>query len=335
MKYLLSDLHEKGLPSLTEEIRSVEEWETKRTEIFKIWNQYIGGIPERPKVNYDVISSQKQANHIRLKIIYNSVYDDKVPAYLLVPSKEIALNKAVLAMHPTAESGKDDISLTDGRENRRYALELAEAGFTVLAPDTITAGERIDKGEKPYNTASFVKRYPQWSPVAKMITDHIQGIDLLCSFGFAPNQKVGVIGHSLGGYNSFFAAAHDKRIAAVVSSCGFATFAEDTQTMRWGTRDWFSHIPSLTEDIEKGRVPFEFHEIAALTAPVPFFNWNGQFDKIFPHWRPTAEAMIQLKELYETLGKGDCFVSLLGSTGHDFPLYIRKAAYDFLNYHLS
>ncbi|WP_052310041.1 hypothetical protein [Paenibacillus senegalensis] len=77
-------------------------------------------------------------------------------------------------------------------------------------------------------------------------------------------------------------------------------------------------------------MPFEWHEIAALCAPTPFFNWMGQKDPIFPHWEFIAKASLEISHLYSFLDKEDHYVGWMGSAGHDFPEAVRKASYQFL-----
>ncbi|SEM94133.1 dienelactone hydrolase family protein [Lihuaxuella thermophila] len=335
MTYRLSELNAKGIPSLLKNIENHEQWKEKRDGILRTWLRYLGGLPDPVPVQYRILSETPEADHTRQHIVYNTVDGDEVTAYLLIPAaldqKASAGFPAVLALHPTVAEGKADVATPQGRENRRYGLELVTRGYVVLAPDSITAGERIYEGHDPFFTAPFYEKHPDWTAVGKMLADHRQGIDLLCRLPFVDPGKIGAIGHSKGGYNAFFLAGIDRRIRAIVSSCGFCTFAGDPDPHRWGKRDWYSHIPRLSDDLNEGTVPFEWHEIAALAAPVPFFNWTGQLDDIFPHWQPASEALLDLTRLYHQLGAGDRFVSLIGNSGHDFPSPIRQMAYDFLD----
>ncbi|OCA83223.1 dipeptidyl aminopeptidase [Bacillus sp. FJAT-27225] len=353
MLYSLTEMASSGIPPLLRNISSPEEWNRKRESILKGWLDCIGGIPPLVQPELQIISWSGFESHLLIKIRYSTVYEDWVPANLLVPmqGKKVECKTpedvrrlldsgggegrtrypAVLALHPTSEGGKDDISLPTGRENRMYGLELVKRGYIVLAPDIITAGERILPTRKPFHTAAFYKQHPGWSAVAKMISDHRQGVSLLETIKLADSGKIGAIGHSLGGYNAYFLAGLDSRIKAVACSCGFSTFAGDPETHRWGKREWFSHIPKLSDYIQAGKVPFEFHEIAALAAPTPMFFWMGQSDRIFPHWQPAAEGLAELNALYEWLGAGGNWASLIGNSGHDFPPEIRELTYSFLD----
>ncbi|MDF2713772.1 MAG: dipeptidyl aminopeptidase [Paenibacillus sp.] len=336
MGYVLEQLNRDGVPRLLAGIADQTGWEVKREAIRRQWLESIGGLPATVPVRYDILSEEEEERHTRIHLRYDTVYGDKVTAYLLVPKPkdaEAVGNKlpAVIALHPTANEGKAAIATPSGKHNRRYGLELAERGYVVLAPDTITAGERVYEGAEPFRTAPFYEQYPNWTAVGKMLIDHIQGVDLLVSLELVDNRRMGTIGHSLGGYNAFFLAGADERIGAAVTSCGFATFAGDPRPNRWGQRDWFSHMPALTSELAQGNVPFEWHEIAALAAPTPLFNWSGQADVCFPHWEPIAAAMRDLHGLYTWLGVPERMLSLDGTSPHDFPEPVRAAAYAFLD----
>lgn len=354
--YSLSSLAAKGIPPLLEKVGSRDDWDRKRESILRTWLDCIGGLPQLVDARMTFDSWTAKMDHYLIRIRYSSVYDDWVPANLLVPKlggvhltndeelQELLYSgrgisgkslPAVLALHPTSEAGKDDISLSTGRENRQYGLELVKRGYVVLAPDAITAGERILADDKPFHTASFYQKHPEWSAVGKMIIDHKQGISLLETFKLVNPARIGVIGHSLGGYNAYFLAGIDKRIKAVVCSCGFSPLADDPETHRWGKREWFSHIPRLSDYINEGKTPFEFNEIAALAFPTPVFFWMGQNDRIFPHWKPAAEGLADLHSLYEWFGEDEKYTSLIGKAGHDFPPEIRMLAYSFLDRWLS
>ena len=352
--YTLKDLEKNGALPLLHNVNNIDEWHEKRSAIHQKWLDCIGGLPSLVKPSMKINKWETYTDYYLINICYSTVYEDLVPANLLVPKALVDKNlatesdvfqllssdsskpfRAMIALHPTSDNGKEDITTAAGRKNRQYGLELVKRGFVVLAPDTITAGERVLQNEQPFQTASFYKSYPEWSAVAKMIVDHRQGISLLEELNIVDNSKIGAIGHSLGGYNSFFLAGVDSRVKAVVCSCGFSLFEQDPERHRWGRREWFSHMPKISDYIDEGKIPFEFTEIASLVAPIPLFLWMGQNDRIFPHWEPAAKGLVELNSLYEWMGEGERFTSLIGNSGHDFPPEIRQISYAFLEKWLS
>ncbi len=337
MAYVLSKLNRTGIPPLLQDVDNEDEWKRKLDGIRSTWLNYIGELPERAPVRIQTLAKSLQPDHTRLHIVYDAPYGDRIPAYLLLPDEKASPRPAsgypaVLALHPTHESGKDNVATTAGRKNRMYALELVRRGYVVLAPDALTSGERIYPDHPSFHSGPFYERHPGWSTVAKNITDHKQGLDVLCSLEEVNANAIGAIGHSFGGYNSYFLAGVDDRIKAIVSSCGFSPFTGDPKPQHWGYRDYpYTHIPKVSADLEADRIPFEFHEIAALCAPTPSFHYAGQADAIFPHWKSVGEGMLELSKLYRWLGYEDRFRSYIGSGPHDFPEEIRGLAYSFLD----
>jgi dienelactone hydrolase len=352
MAYRLSDLTFGSLPPLlpdgagapagdegargeeTGAAPAMQRWFARRREIAAVWADYLGYMPAPVDPDVRIGSRTRERDHVRIHLSYATGYGDRVTAYLLVPGDDERPQgrlPAVLALHPTHVAGKADVASPEARANRAYGLELVARGYVVLAPDTMTAGERIGPGEEPFRTASFYRRFPLSTAFGKMLHDHQQGLDVLAGLPFVDAERIGAIGHSLGAYNAFVLAGWDRRVRAVVSSCGLSPFAGDPEPNRWGLRDWFSHLPRITDDLRRGEVPFEFHEIAALCAPTPMFQWAGLNDDIFPHWPNVAEALLEIGKLYDKLGFGDRYVGLMGAAGHDFPREIRLAAYRFLD----
>ena len=147
--YVLADLNRDGIPPLLPNgVKTTQaEWEAKREAIRAVWLDYIGGLPPRVATKYEVVSETPEKDHVRQKIIYDTVYGDRVTAYLLIPNSVRESGKrapAVLALHGTGEPGKDSVALSNGK--RPYGTELVSRGYVVLAPDALTSGDRIYPG---------------------------------------------------------------------------------------------------------------------------------------------------------------------------------------------
>lgn len=316
-------------------------WIQVKADIRERFERIMGPMPARVPVHAQfgeaVTDSENGVRRIRLK--YESWDGDEVTAYLLLPPafRETLRYPAVLALHQTAVYGKDEAVGLDGDRELAYGRELAARGFVVLAPDELTAGERIFAGQQAFCSAPFEARYPEWSMIGKMMYDHQLGLDLLESLPYVDAGRFGVIGHSLGGYNAFILAAFDERIRAAVSSCGLSTFDGDATPQRWGLRkEWFTHLPLVSEYLARNEIPFEFHELAAAIAPRAYFNWSTQHDDIFPHWPSIAAGLADVHDVYAWLGAEEGqFVSLVGNGRHAFPARIRSLAYDWLHERLK
>ena len=90
-------------------------------------------------------------------------------------------------------------------------------------------------------------------------------------------------------------------------------------------------------------IPCDIHEIMALCAPRPLFNYSGKKDAIyfpshahpdsdFTEWWQTVDmALNQVSRVYEILGAETHFVRVEGDGGHDFPPDVREEAYRWLD----
>ncbi|TMV51489.1 dipeptidyl aminopeptidase [Paenibacillus mesophilus] len=310
-------------------------WDERRGDIASRLLSLCGGIPEPEPVSFTTLGSTTVRDGIELRKIRYSTYDnDHVSAYLLLPPNTGSAGRlpAVVAMHQTFAAAKDEVAGIAGDPELAYGIELAARGYVVLAPDVLTAGERVYAGAHPFQTAPFEERYPEWSMIGKMLYDHRQGVELLCGLDFVDGGKIAAIGHSLGGYNAFLLSAFDERIKAAVVSCGFSTFAGDARPERWGKRkEWFTHFPKLNEFLRRGRIPFEFNEILALTFPRSVFVWYTQNDTIFPHWEPIGKGVKTVGDFYADMGKGSRFAAYMGGGKHEFPRPVREVAYRWMD----
>ena len=164
-----------------------------------------------------VVEEVKETGFVRKKITFATEPGDRVPAWLLIPdapSRAGPRRPAVLCLHQTIAIGKDEPVGLGKNLELAYARELAERGYITLAPDYPNFGEyKVDVYALGYASATM-----------KAIWNNLRAVDLLCSLKEVDPNRIGVIGHSLGGHNAIFTALFDRRIKAVVSSCGFNAF---------------------------------------------------------------------------------------------------------------
>lgn len=334
-----------GLKEVT--VCDKKSWERKKLNILQRAGMMLGEAPliSKKDIVPEVLAENQLDKYKQVKVQFPSGTGDMIKGFLLIPDSATVLSPkpAIIALHSTGPGASQTVGLTP-EENRSYGMELAQRGYVVLAIDVISAGERVYPGYNPYYTNEFYKNYPRWSAMDKMIYDHKKGLDYLCSLNIVDPDRLGCIGHSLGGYNSFFLQAFDSRIKAAVSSCGFSPMGRSNMPYQFARSDWFIHFnPSCREYIRAGMIPCDMHEIMALCAPRPLFNYSGKKDKIyfpsnvhpgsgFTEWWQTVDAALdQVSQVYEFLGKRDHFVRVDGEGGHDFPPDVRENAYRWLD----
>ena len=305
-------------------VRNAADWQIRRAQILHNMQVVMGPLPAPSTAPLDVQieSTEELATARREKITFLGADGDRVPAYLFIPKlPKGARVPAVLCLHETTSVGMGSPAGLGGRPNRHYALELAERGFVTLAPDYPNFGD--------YHFDAYAHGYA--SATMKGISNHMRAVDLLQSLPEVNPDEIGVIGHSLGGHNSMFVAVFDKRIKAIVSSCGFTSF----EKYMGGNLAGWSHkgyMPRIAEVYHKNpaEMPFDFTEVLAALAPRPVFinapisddnfDMSGVDDCV-------AAALPVYRKIYKLAGN---LQVTHPPGGHDFPTPIREAAYKFL-----
>lgn len=177
-------------------IETKKAWEKRREEIMKGMQEVMGELPStewhRFRVQYT--DSIKYETYTRYSIHFQVTPSEQVYAYLYKPSGSFGKYPAMLALHSTGEAGKRIIDGETSSKDRGYAKELAERGYVVIAPDYPGFGEQKDYD---FNTDRYV------SGTMKGIFNHISCINLLQSLSYVDKERIGVIGHSLGGIMPF------------------------------------------------------------------------------------------------------------------------------------
>ena len=204
-------------------IRSRRSWGLRRAHILRNMQAVMGPLPgaaHRVALEVEVLEETSLPKFARQKITFAVEKGDRVPAYLLIPNGLLIPSglkrkaPAMLCLHQTVGLGKGEPAGLGGSPNLHYAQELAERGYVTLAPDYPNFGD--------YKIDVYVRGYA--SATMKGIWNHMRAVDLLQSLPEVDGERIGVIGHSLGGHNSLFVAAFDERLKVVVTSCGFNSF---------------------------------------------------------------------------------------------------------------
>lgn len=274
------------------------------------------------------------SDYIRCKVAYQVEEGEWVNAYLLLPLGYAGPHPPVVAMHQTVAEGKREPVGMEGNPDMFYGVELVKHGYVVLAPDSLTAGERVGPGQSPYDTSIFDAKHSHGSAMGKMLWDHRKAIDYLLTLDSVDKNKIGAIGHSLGGYNALFLAAFDQRVNVTIVSCPYTRIETDPGKERWSRAGGFVHFPRLRPYVEKGstqKLPWDFQQVLALIAPRPLFQSFGLKDEIFPNTISAAQIHQAIAPLYQ----GHHFETLLKTVfvdgGHRFPPDVRQSAYGFMD----
>ena len=314
-------------------IGELPRWERRREGIRAGLFETIGDPPvARNTRSIQVVDEEALDTYVRIRISYVVGDGDTITAFLLRPKDLITPAPAILALHQTVDEGKGEVVGLSGSSDFAYGHELATRGYLVLAPDHLTAGERILPGCGSFESGPFYDQYPGWSMVGKNLEDSRSGVDVLCALDDVDTGRIGVIGHSHGGHNAIFAAALDERIRVAVSNCGLSAFSEEEEALEWSLEDGYVYIPKLRKYLlEDVAPPFDLHEVAALIAPRPWLNVSSYFDRAYGNQEFLAEVGTQLYQVYNLHGASGAFGYYMHGGGHSFPRSARDLAYGWLD----
>lgn len=286
-----------------------------------------------PSFDTKIIDSINGKGHTRYHIHFTVAPGEILPALLYIPHTANVKTKhpAMLALHSTHVTGKMVLSGESTKADRAYAVELAERGYVVIAPDYPSFGEM-----KHYNFAE--DRYA--SGTMKGIFNHIRCIDYLQSLPQVDPEKIGVLGHSLGGHNAIFTSAFDNRIKVTVSSCGWTKFnyydAGERPTRQYGgkmgpwAQERYMPLVRTKYNLDPDQLPFDFDEVIASLAPRAFFTNSPLHDANF-NIDGVKEAMKIIEQAYNASGASANLKTAYPDAGHDFPKNIRLGAYRFID----
>ena len=308
-------------------IQTPADWEIRRKHILDNLQLVTGPLPgEKSRVPLDVkiVEEKKIGKLTRRKVTYQTDADDRVAAWLLIP--EHAAGKklpTVLCLQQTTNAGKDEPAGVSGSPNLQYALHLAQRGYITLSPDYPSFGE---------HKYDFAPSHGYVSGSMKAIWDNIRSVDYLTTLPEVDADRIGVIGHSLGGHNSLFTAAFEPRLKVIVSSCGYCRFHKDDVPSWTGPR-YMPRIASVYQN-SADKLPFDFTEIVASLAPRPFFSSAAVGDSDFDA-EGVKETVAAARPAYKVFGKEENLKDYYPAGPHDFPADAREAAYKFLDKYLK
>jgi dienelactone hydrolase len=296
----------------------------RRAKTLANMQQVMGPLPAASaKVPLDVryLDEERTPHFVRKKLTYAVAEGERVPAYLLIPVKRDGKLPAVLCLHQTIAIGSAEPAGLGKNENLRYAVHLAERGYVTLAPDYPSFGTyRYDFKKSAFQSGSM-----------KAIWNNVIAIDLLQSLPEVDPNRIGCIGHSLGGHNALFTAAFDQRIKVVVSNCGFTSFPKYYGgNLKGWTSDRYMPLIASQYGSDPKRVPFDFPDVLAalasraVLAVAPLHDDNFAVDGV-------KDCIAAARPMYESLGAKDRLDAFYPDCAHDFPPESRRRAYAWLD----
>jgi dienelactone hydrolase len=280
----------------------------------------LGEMPARPDpARVKVVSREDQGDYILERFEFHNGVDMMVPGILLLPKNRKGRAPAIIGLHGHGSS-KESIC-TDPKSSQLIGPMLAKRGYVVAAIDAAFNGERVGKG--PAGPKFDKGAYPQELSLFKlylwqgrslwgmMLREEQCLIDYLETRPEVDRSRIAATGMSMGCTRSWWLAAIDDRIQAVV---GVACFTRYTELIAHGNlrkHGIYYFVPGVFQH-------FDTEAIHALIAPRPHLELSGDQDG----GAPTDGIMVLEKKLgavYRLHGKPDHFRSVIyKNTGHEY-----------------
>jgi dienelactone hydrolase len=304
-------------------IVDVAGWKRRQDEILKAWKAFLHPLAlDRPKPTYAILEEELLDDCVRQLVRYESEPGLPVEGYLLRPTKRPGRMAGVVVLHTGINDNNNirEPAGLEGPSELHFGLKLAQRGMTAFCPRCF-----LWQGEGSFveKVKAFQHRHPRSLGMAKMLWDATRGVDILQSLPDVDPHRLGAIGHSLGGKQSFYLAAFDERIKVTVSSDG----GIGTRFSNWHDV-WY-----LGPRIKVLGFPREHHELLAMIAPRAFLLVGGEPPEGLDgdrSWPFIAAA----REVYDLYGKPSRIGHLTHRKGHTVPPEAEQRAYQWLTAYL-
>jgi dienelactone hydrolase len=267
--------------------------------------------------------------------------EQRVPGILVKQAKSAGRRPVVVALHGTGGNKESQLALLK---------ELAGLGFIGVAIDGRYHGERTKagKGSAEYSE-SILRAYRTGREhpfLYDTVWDVMRLIDYLETRGDVDAKRIGLIGFSKGGMETYLAAAVDPRVAVAVPCIGVQSFRWALENNSWQSRvETFqaavngaskdAGIAEINADFVRkfyDRVAPDVHkefdgpEMLPLIAPHPLLVINGDSDPRTP-MPGVMDCATRARQAYANARAEDKFQLLIQEkTGHAVTPAARQAA---------
>ena len=172
--------------------------------------------------------------------------------------------------------------------------------------------------------------------MGKFTFEHSIAIDVLESLPKVDSERIGVLGHSLGGHGAIFLAAYDERVKAAAGNCAASFFRHNHSVAAWTRERWYVYFKHIRPDILEGKLPpIDFHEIIALITPRAFLDLSGLNDGDPLTQRQRVLMLMKIMDVYDLEKAPDNFAFFVHGRGHSVAHESRALMYAWMDTHLK
>ena len=326
---------------LTAGIKTAEEWAKRRVVLHQRFLDLIRDQhkPAKPALDlqiHEIVEVERL--YTRQLVSYAVDEGERAHAYLAMPLRPTGHAEklpAIIVMHGTFPQGIEQAAGLVDDATKAHLHHLAQRGYVVIAPEHFVSGRRIPpKGA--YDTTRFHQKHPEWTSVGKFTYEHSIAVDVLETLDIVDRNRIGAMGHSLGGQGTIFLSAYDTRIQAAVDNCSAAFFRHNTDVTEWARDHWYVYFKHIRPNLLEGQLPpIDFHEVMALSAPRAFLDVSALNDGPRLTQKQRVMMLLKVADVYEILGVPQNFEFFVHQRGHSMPVETRELMGAFFDAHLK
>jgi dienelactone hydrolase len=207
------------------------------------------------------------ADHTRLRVEFNGIKGDRVPAFLYLPKlKDKRVRPAILLQYGIGGNRKTDYIVSIGKQ-------FVASGFVVLTIDAPGVGERRTKEKKVPAILGLLGG----DQVMHYCGDYSRAMDFLVTRAEVDKERLGFVGISWGAITGITYVAWEARVKAMASLVGGGNFLGQYSP---------DAAAKAAREGSKSSDPV-FH--VARISPRPLLFINVTKDQLIP--RPWSEAL--------------------------------------------
>jgi len=207
---------------------------------------------------------------------------------------------------------------------------LAQQGYAVFVTDALYWGARGRKEGRDKDThmrmaGNLMELGYCWSGI--ITYDDIATADYVATLPEVDPQRIGAMGHSMGGYRTWMLTAMSTRVKVGVAVCWMVTTRVQCSWQYGNEYGGFANtIPGVKRYLD-------YPHIAAMACPKPMYFINGKSDKLF-HPEGVNEAYDYMHSVWNQQGAPDLLKTELWDMPHWCGGDVQAAGKAFFDEHL-
>ena len=336
-----NDLAARHQPALRFAGSSKQDWQNWRNELHKAVVASLGKMPPKVPLKAEVLAEWREDGLLKQRLVLDVEDGLSAYAYLFRPEGAKGKLPGLLACHGHGAFGKEaimgnrssaELARNIAEHNYDYGLQMAKAGYAVVAIDWRGFGERDDR-RKPHFHDIFWNRDPcnvhyiratmlGMTVLGMDVHDGQCALDLLCSQDFVDERRIGALGLSFGGTMTTWMSIADERIKTADIICYSDRFEQFA----------FRTANTCGSQLTPGLFALcDLPDLQGLIAPRPLLIEIGVHDECFKV-DSAMSCYRELEKIYRAAGAADKLELDLFEGGHGFSGH---KAFEFFARHLK